>query len=658
MQKPTATRAWIYEDLEQGRKAGAIGPVWCAKHHFSGPWPCGCPPGPQMRATWTTADEILYGGARGGGKSEIELLFMLLGNKPSQYSGLSVDSSYINSPQYRGLFIRESLVDLEDFLDRADQMYGKAGAKLSRGNPPTITFPSGAKFYAGYLGGEHDISRYLSSQYHRIVIEQGEQIAKEVTYTKLLGSLRSVVPGIHTQIMMSANPGSGPGQGWIKDRFIDLIGPDGQIIEPMTEWTDPDTGDVRIFIPAGVWDNPYLTRCPDCGVPKCDVPGHRIPPYVAKLMGQPEHIRKAWLEGDWNALAGGFFPEFRDRRLSSEPYNALHVVPRDEMKIGSWWPRWMAMDWGRTHPSIVGWFTENPETKQIYLYKELAVAQLTAQQVGTLIAQRSIEEMVGMVDKVLVLALSPDAFGHKESPNSLADQIRDGIQDIFGPKSAFVMDFDESEKLLPYEEAWSSMLKRRDELQGGMRILIIKAHDQRIAGWERLRDFLRWKPLQDVTLSVFSPERAKDLLEKQGTLQYLAYMRQFEQQVAVLPKIKFAKECRETIKSIKVLIFATGAKEGTGDAQKMDGDDGADMARYGVMAYEPKTAKMPEGVYVSQEMDKLISSQGYLSPTSLIHASMQFAADHKKKKPKAKGFTPNRHGSRNMANLRLLDSGM
>ena len=56
----------------------------------------------------------------------------------------------------------------------------------------------------------------------------------------------------------------------------------------------------------------------------------------AQMQNLPEHMRKAWLEGDWDVAAGGYLAGVWDP--------ARHVVapflPPAE------WPRWRAMDWG------------------------------------------------------------------------------------------------------------------------------------------------------------------------------------------------------------------------------------------------------------------------------------------------------------------------
>jgi hypothetical protein len=85
----------------------------------------------------------------------------------------------------------------------------------------------------------------------------------------------------------------------------------------------------RVYIPSRVSDNKHVGA-----------------EYVASIMqsGSPELVR-AWLEGDWNVIAGAFFPEFDMGR---------HVIaPRD---LPEHWFRFRSLDWGSAKPFSVGWW--------------------------------------------------------------------------------------------------------------------------------------------------------------------------------------------------------------------------------------------------------------------------------------------------------------
>ena len=188
----------------------------------------------QEIALMSTADEVLYGGARGGGKTDTALQWFLYN---------------IDDIRYRGLVIRRNATDLTDFIDRAIVKYTPLGAK-KKGQPPEIHFLSGAKIYTGHMKDAEAYTKYQGWEIHRLLIEEVTHIPSEEQYLKLLGSVRSTVPELKPQVFLTTNP-DGIGHDWVKKRF--RIGE----VKPCTKFTAED-GRTRIYIPATVYDNPYL----------------------------------------------------------------------------------------------------------------------------------------------------------------------------------------------------------------------------------------------------------------------------------------------------------------------------------------------------------------------------------------------------------------
>ena len=85
--------------------------------------------GQQTKALQQTSFETCYGGARGGGKTEAGLAWM-------------IEPTYLHNEKYRGLVIRRNYDDLRDWIDRAKMFYRSLGVKVA-GNPAEFTFPSG-----------------------------------------------------------------------------------------------------------------------------------------------------------------------------------------------------------------------------------------------------------------------------------------------------------------------------------------------------------------------------------------------------------------------------------------------------------------------------------------------------------------------------------
>jgi hypothetical protein len=248
--------------------------------------------------------EILYGGARGGGKTDAGLVWL---------------TDYINNPRYRALVIRRNADDLSDWTDRAIRFYSGLGADIAY-RPAIIKFPSGAVIKTGHLKDEQAYTKYQGHEYHRILIEELTQIPDEKRYLQLIASCRSTVPTLKPQIFCTTNPG-GIGHGWVKARFIDPS-------EPNKPFPDPISGRTRIYIPATIDDNPTLVD--------------NDPSYVKQLdalKGTDVDLWKAWRMGDWNTFAGQFFKEFKIDQHVTKYYFPL----KTNVIVGG-------LDWGRSDP--------------------------------------------------------------------------------------------------------------------------------------------------------------------------------------------------------------------------------------------------------------------------------------------------------------------
>ena len=251
--------------------------------------------------------EIFGGGARGGGKSDA-----VLGDWAIHASEYGKDAI--------GLMVRRSRTELVELFERGREIYTKIGANVTY-NPMRVVFPNGARLTFAYLERDADAESYQGFSLTRLYVEECGNFPSPGPIMKLMATLRSGA-GVPVGIRLTGNPG-GPGQHWIKARYVDPAPLGWKVI------TDPITGLQRIFLPSRVTDNKYLGA-----------------DYVQRLKasGSPELVR-AWLYGDWQVVAGSFFPEFSmDRHV---------IAPRT---LPEHWARFRSFDWGSARPFSVGWW--------------------------------------------------------------------------------------------------------------------------------------------------------------------------------------------------------------------------------------------------------------------------------------------------------------
>lgn len=269
--------------------------------------------GPQMyacSATWCR--EVFYGGARGGGKSD----FML---------GDFLQDVFRYERHWQGLLLRRTYKQLAEIHRRSSELFPQTGAEWKEGKGCWV-WPNGAKLSFAFLDRDQDAENYQGHQYPWIGWEELGNFPSSDPYKKLLACNRWAECDIPTKrIRATGNPG-GPGQGWIREYFIDHA-PLGFVPR-----FDPDTQHSVMFIPAKVSDNKILME--------------RDPGYIRTLKGSGSPaLVKAWLDGDWNSIVGGYFPEFGPR----------HII--EPFEIPEHWTKFRAMDWGSARPFVVQWMT-------------------------------------------------------------------------------------------------------------------------------------------------------------------------------------------------------------------------------------------------------------------------------------------------------------
>lgn len=271
---------------------------------------------------------VLYGGARGGGKSYL-LRWWLLQSLIEYYS--------VGLTNVRVMLACESYPVLQDRqISKINIEFPRMFGEVKKTQTDGLGYFLKEEFGGGaiLLRNLDEPSKYMGAEFAAIGIDQIEKVPVE-TFNIIRGSMRWV--GIRKPRMLgTANPGGMP---WVKQYWIDRVFP--KELE--------DRKDDFSFVQALPSDNEFLD-----------------PSYWDELNSLPERLRKAWVEGDWGVFSGQAFPTWDENKHTCEPF-----------EIPEHWVKFRGIDWGSAKPMACLWIAKEPSTGRIYIYRELKKSKLT-----------------------------------------------------------------------------------------------------------------------------------------------------------------------------------------------------------------------------------------------------------------------------------------
>ncbi len=276
-------------------------------------------------ADW--CDILFYGGERGGGKSDFQL-------------GYQEDAALRYDGKSRGIMIRKTITELEELQLRAMEVFTASRGVYKKQPSEHYPFsncwywPNGASVKMRYLEHERDYGRYHGHQYSHISLDEAAEYYSPSGMDKMISTMRSA-HGVPCSMRLTGNPG-GVGNSWIKQRFIDKS-------PPLTPWVDKEDLLTYMWVPSRLADNNILNTTD---------PSYRSR-LVAATRGNAE-LRKAWLNGDWDVVAGAFFHNFTRDKHVIKPFD----VPAS-------WTRIRGFDWGRASPFAALWAAVSDGTQEI-----------------------------------------------------------------------------------------------------------------------------------------------------------------------------------------------------------------------------------------------------------------------------------------------------
>ena len=284
----------------------------------------------------TDADEVLYGGAAGGGKS-----------KACVMDALARTLKYANSHAY---IFRRTFRELEDtIIAEAKASYPQGLGRYVSG-AHEYRLNNGSIIHFRHCASMEDMYTYAGAEIHFLYFDELTTFEREI-YDFLKTRLRAKKTlGLVPVVRCTSNPGN-IGHAWVKEYFVDA-GPFGEKIRK--EIKSAALGKTKTvttqYIPSLATENPHITE-----------------DYIFELEKKPEALRRALLLGEWDAFEGQVFLEWKDDPKHYEDRRWTHVI--EPFQIPLHWPRFMSFDHGYSKPFSVGWWAIAPDGTA-YRYKE------------------------------------------------------------------------------------------------------------------------------------------------------------------------------------------------------------------------------------------------------------------------------------------------
>jgi len=382
----------------------------------------------------STADETLYGGAAGGGKSYSIIWDAVL-------FCMSVKNARVTIFRRKFNELEKSII--MEFLEKVPAHWYQYNKKDHKAE----FYSTKAVLEFNHCQYDQDTRTYQSAQYDRMYFDELTHFS-EYSYTYLMSRCRTTKTTIKAQVKSATNPGN-IGHQWVKKRFVDAGEPN-----TVVEHEDEKTGSkyTTMFIPAKLYDNDHLVKAD--------------PGYISRLLKLPDSERKALLDGDWYSFEGQYFPEW--------DYD-IHVVT--PFAIPPHWGRIRCLDWGYTNPTAVLWIAFDPNSKptKAYVYRELSLTNTNVEQVTMEIMRLSEGE------KISYTVADPSLWSvtQYEKGTSLASKFMDYGVPMMRADNARVAGWSQVHSYLYHDETTLPMLAVFNNCFDLIRTLPALIHDQK-----------------------------------------------------------------------------------------------------------------------------------------------------------------------------------
>ncbi len=347
-------------------------------------------------------EEALYGGAAGGGKSEVLVMLPLI-------------YGFHEHPKFKGIILRRTNPELDaEIIGRAHEWYPHTGAIWNEGKKRYTWKDAygndGAQMRFGHAEYEKDIRKYDGVQYNYVAFDEATSFTSFQYLYLILTRRRSATIDLPAIGRSATNPGN-VGHLFFRNRFVDPYPSGGKIL------VDRITGIRRFFLQCLGTENPHLLKA--------------NPYYFERMKGLDEAEYKAKALGDWYTFSGQVFVEWRIEPLHGEPDNARHII--EPFDIPSWWPRVIAIDWGWRANTVIGWGAIAPN-RRVFVYRVFSCKETLITEWASKLISLTGDEFPSIRDVVICHS----ANQNRGEPHTILQQVQAALNSELGSKAPVV----------------------------------------------------------------------------------------------------------------------------------------------------------------------------------------------------------------------------
>ena len=256
--------------------------------------------------------------------------------------------------------------------------------------------------------------------------------------------------------------------------------------------------------------------------------------YQKTLLALPTNLKRAFFDGDWEVFAGQYFDRFELGR---------NTARAEQIEWQAWWPRWISIDWGFEHPAATYWHAQAPASfSAVAAVKDgdsCVSADAGARPTSCVITYR----------EYVTHRTSPRGLAREIIARSVASEERGAARGFSSGTASLQQSAERPEKISAIYLSPDAFARRTDDASIAEQMGDVfaaagfprptPADDDRIGGWMLMYQML---------------DAGEWLL---------------------------TDNCVELIRTLPTLVRDSARIE---DVEKMDGDDAADAARYGLIS--------------------------------------------------------------------------